>query len=366
MPRFAISVPVGAWHPFLPHALASLKAQGPDVAVALLDASGDPRVKAIGDAEADWLAYRRHGPDKGQSDAILEGWANVDSQWLGWLNADDILMPGALDHVRKKLAGEPDLDVIYGQSTIIDEASAMTGYHFNVEPPGPRLFEGCIISQPSCFFRRKTYDSVGGLNRDLHYVMDWDLWIRLYKAGAKFAFIDAPMSQVLWGADTKSASLNRGRRTELRAIIAAHTPEEKQKEIFRAFAIHAIADMIWPPVLKDRVLKHLRQFGQSLYGLRADGQIASQATLSLAHYFETPVRGLSLSFDGKPDDLAVSASVPVGKIERSGNQIRLDFETPLASGQPLAVTVIRPEKDRPEKNPKARPLYFRQAAWVSD
>ena len=85
MPRFAISVPVGAWHPFLPHVLASLKAQGPDVAVALLDASGDARVKALGDAEAGWLAYRRHGKDKGQSDAILEGWANVDSDWLGWL-----------------------------------------------------------------------------------------------------------------------------------------------------------------------------------------------------------------------------------------------------------------------------------------
>lgn len=357
MPRFAISVPVGAWHPFLPHALASLKAQGQDVAVALLDASGDPRVKAIGDAEADWLAYRRHGPDKGQSDAILEGWANVDSDWLGWLNADDILMPGALDHVRKKLAGEPDLDVIYGQSTIIDEASAMTGYHFNVEPPGPRLFEGCIISQPSCFFRRKTYDSVGGLNRDLHYVMDWDLWIRLYKAGAKFAFIDAPMSQVLWGAATKSASLNRGRRTELRAIIAEHTPEEKQKEIFRAFAIHAIADMIWPPVLKDRVLKHLRQFGQSLYGLGANGIIADKATLSLAHYFKGGAKGVTLEFDGDPSRAAIATSVPSTLAPAGAGRLVLAFDEPLRAAQKVEVAVAQADG--------GRPLYFRRAAWVS-
>jgi hypothetical protein len=44
MPQFAFSVPVGTWHPFLAASFASLKAQGPGLAVALLDASGDPRV----------------------------------------------------------------------------------------------------------------------------------------------------------------------------------------------------------------------------------------------------------------------------------------------------------------------------------
>lgn len=357
MATFAISVPVGAWHPFLPQVLASLKAQGPGVAVALLDASGDPRVKALGDAENDWLAYRRHGPDKGQSDAILEGWANVDSDWLGWLNADDILMPGALDHVRERLAAEPDLDLVYGQSTILDEEGAMTGYHFNVEPPGPRLFEGCIISQPSCFFRRGAYDQVGGLNRDLHYVMDWDLWIRLYKAGTKFAFVDAPMSQVLWGADTKSASLNKRRRAELRAVIAEHTPEAKQKEIFRAFVIHAIADMIWPPMLKDRVLKRLRRVGQRLYGLRADGEIAESATLSLAHFLDTGASGVALELEGDLTGITVTASVPARQGPATEGRIALAFDTPLPAGQTVEVTVSRP--------PGPDPLYFRRACWIS-
>ncbi|MEZ5997571.1 MAG: glycosyltransferase [Hyphomonas sp.] len=356
MPTFAISVPVGAWHPFLPHALASLKAQGPDVAVALLDASGDPRVKALGDAESDWLAYRRHGKDRGQSDAILEGWANVGGDWLGWLNADDVLMPGAIDCVRAKLATEPDLDLVYGRSTIVDETSAMTGYHFNVEPPGPRLFEGCIISQPSCFFRRTAYESVGGLNRDLHYVMDWDLWIRLYKAGARFAFLDVPMSQVLWGAETKSASLNRRRRQELRMVIGEHTPEDKQKEIFRAFAIHAIADMIWPPVLKDRVLKRLRRVGQRLCGLRADGEIADQATLLLAHYFGDAVTGVTLGLEGDVSGVSVMATVPARTVRAPDGQISLVFDVPLPAGQAVEVTVAR--------TPGPEPLYFKRAAWV--
>ena len=355
MSTFAISVPVGAWHPFLPHALASLKAQGPGVKVALLDASGDPRVQALGDAEDAWLAYRRHGKDKGQSDAILEGWANVDGDWLGWLNADDILMPGALGRVRSKIADEPGIDLVYGQSTIIDEDSAMTGYHFNVERPGPRLLEGCIISQPSCFFKRSTYQSVGGLNPDLHYVMDWELWIRLYKSNAKFAFIDEPMSQALWGADTKSASLNERRRTELRAIISEHTPEPKQKEIFRAFAIHAIADMIWPRFLKKKVLRHLRRVGQRLYGLRADGEIADQASLALAHYFDVDATGVEIELEGAVENVSVEASVPYVEHARSGGLVKLVFDEPLPSGQQVSIKVTKPSG--------SAMLFFKRAVW---
>ena len=48
------------------------------------------------DQFSDLVAYRRAGPDGGQSDAIIEGWDNLSGDILGWLNADDALYPGAL------------------------------------------------------------------------------------------------------------------------------------------------------------------------------------------------------------------------------------------------------------------------------
>ena len=72
-PSFSISVPIGAWHPLLPDCLESLAIQTPRPNVALLDASGDPRVAQAAERYDDLIVYRRHGPDKGQSDAILEG-----------------------------------------------------------------------------------------------------------------------------------------------------------------------------------------------------------------------------------------------------------------------------------------------------
>jgi len=186
--------------------------------------------------------------------------------------------------------------------------------------------------------------------------MDWDLWIRLYKSGAKFAFLEAPMSQVLWGAETKSASLNKRRRDELRRVIGEHTPAEKQKEIFRAFAIHAIADMLWPPMLKDRVLKRLRRVGQRLYGLRADGEIADRAVLSLAHYFEGEVSGVVLELEGDLTGVSADASVPSRTIPAMDGKIGLAFDAPLPAGRALEVTLSR--------EPGPGPRYFKRAVWV--
>lgn len=354
MQRFAISVPVGAWHPFLLQALASLRCQSGDVAVALLDASGDPRVKAAGDAHADWLAYRRHGPDKGQSDAILEGWANLEGDWLGWLNADDILMPGALDRVRAAHAADPGLEVIYGHSTILDDAGAMTGYHFNVEPPGPRLLQAGIISQPSCFFSRAAYERAGGLNRDLHYTMDWDLWIRLYKEGAHFGFVDAPLSMVLWAQDTKTASLNLRRRGELRSLIAQHAPDTVQKQTFRAFAVHALADRVWPDALREKVVRRLRRSGPEVFGLGADGSVREGCCLHLAHYSEAPAKGLSLKIGGDARALELESSQPIKTVSRQKGRLEAIFQSPLGPAQAIEVRLAASQE-----------TCFRSASWIT-
>ena len=98
---FCISVPIGAYHPFLETCLKSLAAQEAPVQIALLDASGDDRVRAVAEKHDHLFAYCRHGPDGGQSDAIIEGWRNTDGGILGWLNADDFLLPGAFARARR-------------------------------------------------------------------------------------------------------------------------------------------------------------------------------------------------------------------------------------------------------------------------
>jgi hypothetical protein len=57
---------------------------------------------------------------------------------------------------------------------------------------------------------------MGKLNTKLHYIMDWDLWTQLYKAGAKFYYLNKPLSAVRMYPETKTASRSKARYTEIK------------------------------------------------------------------------------------------------------------------------------------------------------
>lgn len=218
--RFAIAIPVGAWHDSLAATLESLAIQTPRPDVALLDASGDPRVAALADSFGDLFAYRRHAPDAGQSAAIAEGWKALDGDILHWLNVDDALLPGALASVTRAFEANPEADIVYGHSIVLDGEGALRGAHPAVEPDRlADLPRDCVISQPSCFARRTAVERAGGLDNRFHYVMDWDLWTRLHANGAQFHFVNEFLSQVVWGPDTKTADLNLRKLGEMFQIV---------------------------------------------------------------------------------------------------------------------------------------------------
>lgn len=221
--RFACAVPVGSWHAFLPAALESLASQEVPLEIALLDASGDPRVKEAAERSGIHFAYTRHGPDRGQSDAIAEGWENLGGDILFWLNADDRLAPGALAQVRDIFASSGAPDIVFGGSDFINEHGDVMGHHDQVDDVTALLLRSNTISQPSCFARRDWIERVGGVNRDIHYVMDWDLWTRLYQAGAKFQRVDQTLSAVYMGEDTKTGLIARKRLSEVYALVRRNT-----------------------------------------------------------------------------------------------------------------------------------------------
>lgn len=216
---FAVAIPVGSWHPLISETLESLAVQTPPLQVALMDASNDPRVaEAVRSSSLD-LAYYRTGPDSGQSAAIIEGWNNTESDFVFWLNADDRLAPDTLELVHAALLAEPTLDVVYGLSNFVNTSGNVVGSHDQVEHISSLILRSNIISQPSCFARRTSVEVVGGLNPALHFVMDWDLWIRLFNSGAKFHFIQQNLSFVFMGRATKTYQVSWRRLTEVFGLV---------------------------------------------------------------------------------------------------------------------------------------------------
>ncbi|MCR9129334.1 MAG: glycosyltransferase [Alphaproteobacteria bacterium] len=236
--QFAAVMPVGAWHPLLPAALESLAGQTAPLAVAFMDASGDRRVAEAADASGVDFAFRREGPDAGQADAIAEGWARIGGDVVFWLNADDQLAPGALTLAAAAFASDPELAVFYGGSDFVDVHGTITGTHDQVDEVSDLLYRSNLISQPSCFVRRDWAERVGGLDRTLHFTMDWDLWIRLYAAGAPFQRTDAVLSRVFMGEGTKTAQINLARLSEIFRLVNRHAGPFNALKSVLAFARH--------------------------------------------------------------------------------------------------------------------------------
>src|SRR5262245_15842655 len=119
--RVAIAVPNLNQGRFLDAALDSLLRSGVAVAIAVVDAGSSDESRAIierrqRDGE---LTYARSHADAGQTSAINEGIAEAcrlapDVRYVGWLNADDVLLSGALATLVRALDAHPGWSAVAG------------------------------------------------------------------------------------------------------------------------------------------------------------------------------------------------------------------------------------------------------------
>ena len=209
-PLFSCVIPVKGDRPFFGEAIDSLKAQG----------LGDDLEIIVQDADVE--------PDAGQSDALNKGFAKARGEWLFWLNADDVLLPGALKKVRdfiSRVERVDRVDWIAGDTVYIDEHGKMLEVRTDAKW---RSWFGKKLSVwtggPSAFFRRELWENRGGFAAELKYAMDIDLWTRWAKAGEKFV----GLGDYVWGfrvhggSQTMNGENSAAQIAERRAIDAKH------------------------------------------------------------------------------------------------------------------------------------------------
>lgn len=177
---------------FLPFAIESVISQDyPDLEFILIDGgSTDGSLDIIRQYE-NHFSYWQSGKDSGQSDAINQGFNQASGDIVAWLNSDDLYLPGALMHAAKCFATDSQLDLLYGDCVFIDKDGQFIRYFTECEPYDPKRIRNYsdFIMQPTTFFKRRTLKRIGLLNTTLHYTMDWDLWARFSKAGAKVKYL---------------------------------------------------------------------------------------------------------------------------------------------------------------------------------
>lgn len=126
-------------------------------------------------------------PDEGQTDAINKGFRRASGEWLMWLNADDYLLPRALEKVRTCTMRDPSAEVIYGDCRFVDaEGRTLRDKKEGGFDLAMLVLYGCYIPSTATFFHRSIIDR--GLMLDPRYrnCMDLEYFIRLAESGVRF------------------------------------------------------------------------------------------------------------------------------------------------------------------------------------
>ena len=189
LPRISLVTPSFRQAAFIERTIESVFAQGyPSLEYFVQDGgSTDGTVDVLRRYDAR-LAGWESVPDSGQSQAINRGFAHTSGEIMGWLNSDDILLPGALRAVGSFFALHPDVDVVYGHRVLIDENDAEIGRWIMPPHDADVLSWADFVPQETLFWRRRIWDKVGGrIDESFRFAMDWDLIVRFRDAGARFA-----------------------------------------------------------------------------------------------------------------------------------------------------------------------------------
>lgn len=225
-PRISIVTPSLNQGRFIEHCIHSVAAQHyPDVEHIVIDAGSTDDTHAVIERQRHCLAQVVVEPDDGAADAINKGLRLCTGDVVAWLNADDYLLPGALEQVAAAWRRDPHASFWFGNGMRVDEDGNWK-QPFNAQPimfDRRALVEGVdYILQPATFMNRKAVAAVGGLDTTLRWAFDWDLWIRL-AAVAPPRPIQAVLAATREWGDTLTATGGFRRAEELRRLAERHS-----------------------------------------------------------------------------------------------------------------------------------------------
>jgi glycosyltransferase involved in cell wall biosynthesis len=181
---------------FLEQAICSILEQDhPNVEYLVVDPGSTDGSREIIERYRDRIDEIIFEPDKGPADGLNKGFAHASGDVFGFLNSDDILEPGALTGVARYFETHPRVDVVSGNTWIIDaEGRKKRRFYSDRFSLGMVAYGACVLAQQSTFFRSEIFRRVNGFNIDNLTCWDGELFIDMALAGARFG-----LGREFWG-----------------------------------------------------------------------------------------------------------------------------------------------------------------------
>jgi glycosyltransferase involved in cell wall biosynthesis len=216
-PRISIITPSFNQAAYIEQTITSVLDQGyPNLEYIVIDGgSSDGSVEIIRKYE-DRIAFWASERDQGQAHAINKGLALATGDIIAYLNTDDYYLDGTLGQVADLFNRRPDLDLFHGRCRVVDQHGAKIGERTGSITRYDEILDLWNVwwgqrnfVQPEVFWTRRIANRVGQFREDLHWVMDYDYWLRILRAGGRVGFIDAELAAFRLQPKQKSTQRER-------------------------------------------------------------------------------------------------------------------------------------------------------------
>lgn len=197
MPTVSIVIPTRNRATLLVGAIRSALSAGSDVEVIVIDdASTDETAKLC--ASFPQIIYSRLARNQGLSAARNAGIEIASTEYVAFLDDDDLRIAGKLDAQVQALNDDPAAAFCYGPCLIADARRQLpTGEIYPDQCATGDIFWELMganfVPMPTVVARKTALIEVGLFNTALSQVEDWDMWLRLSEQHTVLA-VDEPVA----------------------------------------------------------------------------------------------------------------------------------------------------------------------------
>lgn len=162
------------------------------------------------------LDYWVSEKDRGQSHALNKGLQRASGDLIAYINSDDYYLPDTFNAIATCFIAHPEVDLLHGRCRFVDEKGERIGGRFgNISDYAEMLdlwdvwWKERNFVQPEVFWTKRVSDQIGLFREDLHWVMDYEYWARIFRAGGKARRVDAEIACFRFQANQKSTQPRR-------------------------------------------------------------------------------------------------------------------------------------------------------------
>ena len=131
--------------------------------------------------------------DNGIYDAMNKGISKVNTEFVMFLNSGDILAEASVIGKLHEVLNKTEVDIVYGDIKI--QSGSNIGRHWRSGDINfIKILFGWHTPHPAMIYSLKCLKKIGGYDEQYTIAADYDIFIRLYKAGYEFIYKDICIS----------------------------------------------------------------------------------------------------------------------------------------------------------------------------